>query len=104
MSFRCADNAHPHTTKASTQLFEENRMKPVPLPLNSPDLASSDFHMFGCLKGRLTGLSFKGAERLVETVRAVLEGIKSDPASGPSRADGPFAEMYRCQWTVSRLR
>jgi histone-lysine N-methyltransferase SETMAR len=42
-----ADNARPHTAKLSTQSLNENRMKSVPHPPYSPDLAPSDFFLFG---------------------------------------------------------
>jgi hypothetical protein len=42
-----ADNARPHTAKLSTQYFNENRMKSEPHPPYSPDLAPSDFYLFG---------------------------------------------------------
>jgi hypothetical protein len=42
-----AENGRPHRAKVSTQFFEDNRMKPVPHPPYSPDLAPSDFHLFG---------------------------------------------------------
>jgi histone-lysine N-methyltransferase SETMAR len=45
-----ADNAHPHTAKLSTHYFNENRMKSAPHPPYSPDLAPSDFYIFGYVK------------------------------------------------------
>jgi hypothetical protein len=42
-----ADNARPHTDKLSTQYFNENQMKSPPHPPYSPDLAQSDFYLFG---------------------------------------------------------
>jgi histone-lysine N-methyltransferase SETMAR len=45
-----ADNARPHTAKLSTQYFNENRMKSVPHPPYSADLAPSDFSLFGYVK------------------------------------------------------
>jgi histone-lysine N-methyltransferase SETMAR len=42
-----ADNARPHTPKLSTQCFNDNRMKSAPHPPYSPDLAPSDFYLFG---------------------------------------------------------
>jgi hypothetical protein len=71
-----ADNARPHTTKLSTQYFNENRMKSAPRPLYSPDLAPSDFYLFGYVKRCLAGLSFEDADQLLEAVEGVLEGIE----------------------------
>jgi ABC-type transporter Mla subunit MlaD len=53
-------------------------MKPVPHSLYSPDIAPSDFHLFGDVKRSLAGLSFESAEQLPEAVQAVLEGTGSD--------------------------
>jgi histone-lysine N-methyltransferase SETMAR len=71
-----ADNARPHTAKLSTQYFNENRMKSVPHPPYSPDLAPSDFSLFEHVKRCLPSLSFKDADQLLVTVEGVLEGIE----------------------------
>jgi histone-lysine N-methyltransferase SETMAR len=95
-----ADRARSHTAKLSTQYFNENRMKLAPHPPYSPDLAPSDFYLFGDVKRCLAGLSFKDLDQLLAAVEDVLEHIESDFASGLSRVDGPIKEMYRCQWEV----
>jgi histone-lysine N-methyltransferase SETMAR len=69
-----ADNARPHTAKLSTQYFNENQTKPAPHPLYSPDLAPSDFYLFGNVKRCLAGLSFEDADQLLAAVEDVLEG------------------------------
>jgi hypothetical protein len=51
-----ADNARSHTDKLSTQYFNENRMKSAPHPPYSPDLAPSDFYLFGYVNRCLAGL------------------------------------------------
>jgi hypothetical protein len=63
-----ADNARRHTDKLSTQYFNENRMKSAPHPPHSPDLAPSDFYLFGYVKRCLTSLSFDDADQLLATV------------------------------------
>jgi histone-lysine N-methyltransferase SETMAR len=70
-----ADNACPHTAMLSTQHFNENRMKPAPHPPYSPDLAPSDFYLFGYVKRCLAGLSSEDANQLLAAVEGVLEGI-----------------------------
>jgi hypothetical protein len=42
----------------------------------SPDLAPSDFYLFGYVKRCLAGLSFEDADQLLAAVEAVLEGIE----------------------------
>jgi hypothetical protein len=70
-----ADNARPHTAKLSTQYFNENRMKSVPHPPYSHDLAPSDFYLFGYIKRRLAGLLLEDVDQLLAAVEGVLEGI-----------------------------
>jgi histone-lysine N-methyltransferase SETMAR len=71
-----ADNVRPHTTNLSTQYFTENQMKSVPHPPYSPDLAPSDFYLFGYVKRFLAGLSFEDTDQLRAAVEGVLEGIE----------------------------
>jgi hypothetical protein len=92
-----ADNGRQPTAKLYTQYFNENRMKSALHPLYSPDLALSDFYLFGYVKRCLAGFSFEDAHQLLATVEGVLEGIESDLASGLSRVDGPVKEMHRHQ-------
>jgi hypothetical protein len=47
-----------------------------PHPPYSPDLAPSDFYLFGDVKGRLAGLSFEDADQLLAAVQGVLGGIE----------------------------
>jgi hypothetical protein len=50
-----ADNARPHTAKVVADFCEENEITVAPHPRYSPDLAPSDFYLFGFLKDRLKG-------------------------------------------------
>jgi hypothetical protein len=95
------DNACPHTAKLSIQYFNENRMKSAPHSPYSPDLAPSDFYLFGYIKRCLAGLSFEDADQLLAAAEGVPEGIeKNDLANGLFRVDGPIKEMYCYQWGV----
>jgi histone-lysine N-methyltransferase SETMAR len=71
-----ADNPRPHIAKLSIQYFHENRMKSVPHPPYSPDLAPSDFYLFGYVYRYLAGLSFEDADQILASVEGVLEGIE----------------------------
>jgi transposase len=53
----------------------ENSMKPAPHPPYSPDLAPSDFYLFGYVKGRLTGQIFESREDLFEAIVEILRSI-----------------------------
>jgi hypothetical protein len=51
-------------------------LKAAPHPPYSPDLAPSDFYLFGYAKGYLTGPLFEGADEFIEAVQGVLERIQ----------------------------
>jgi hypothetical protein len=51
-------------------------MKSAPHPLYSPDLAPSDFYLFGYVKRCLAGFSFEDADQLLAAVEGVLEAIE----------------------------
>jgi hypothetical protein len=51
-------------------------MKSAPHPPYSPDLAPSDFYLFGYVKRCLADLSFEDADQLLAAVEGVLEGIE----------------------------
>jgi hypothetical protein len=63
------DNAKPHNSRLSLQKIEEYGFIRVPQPLNSPDLATCDFFLFGYLKLQLDGKIFfdllKGQPRIM---------------------------------------
>jgi hypothetical protein len=50
-------------------------MKTAPNPPYSPDLAPSDFCLFGYVKGCLAGFSFENADELLYVVQRVFAGI-----------------------------
>ena len=70
------DNARPHTAKATVSTIEELRFECIPHPPYSPDLAPSDFHVFGPLKGALTGTQFRDDD---EVRSAVHEWLRTRP-------------------------
>jgi hypothetical protein len=51
-------------------------MKSAPYPPYSPDLAASDFYLFGYVKRCLTGLSLEEADQLLAAIEDVLDSIK----------------------------
>jgi histone-lysine N-methyltransferase SETMAR len=53
-----ADNTRPHTAKMTSQFMEQNSMQRAPHPAYSPDLAPSDFYLFGYVKQFLSGCQF----------------------------------------------
>jgi transposase len=57
-----ADNARPHTAQKTFEFCRENRLEMAPHPLYSPDLAPSDFLLFGHIKHQLEGIEFPSEE------------------------------------------
>lgn len=72
------DNATPHRAKEAKVFASKNRLTMAPHPPYSPDLAPSDFYLFGKVKHALQGQEFESEEKLLEGVRAVLIGITSE--------------------------
>jgi hypothetical protein len=75
-----ANNVRPHAAKLSTQYFNENRMKSVPHPPYSPDLAPFGLPSLRVVKRCLAGLSFEDVDQRLAAVEGVLEGTESDLA------------------------
>jgi hypothetical protein len=73
-----ADNARAHTAQKCRILCEENGLRLAPHPPCSPDLAPSDYFMFGYVKERLEGMMFPSYEELLDTISEVVTGIESE--------------------------
>ena len=58
------DNARVHTAKVSMAKLHELKWQLLLHPAYSPDLASSDFHLFGPLKDLLRDRRFGGESEL----------------------------------------
>ena len=69
------DNARPHVSKIVSEYLESHGMKRAPQPPFSPDIAPSDFYLFGYIKGLLAGRSFQSADELLSAVIEILNGI-----------------------------
>jgi hypothetical protein len=48
-----ADNARPDNSKQSRECIQASKAKCLPHPVDRPDLAPSDFFLFGYLKEKL---------------------------------------------------
>jgi histone-lysine N-methyltransferase SETMAR len=59
-----------------------NRLTQAPHPTFSPDLASSDFYLFGKLKMALMGAAFTNDDELLQGVIEVLNGISREGFEG----------------------
>jgi hypothetical protein len=70
-----ADNARPHIAKVSSDYIARNEMKTAPHPPYSPDLAPSDFFLFGYVKGKLMGYQAGSAAELLVRIQVILAEI-----------------------------
>ena len=79
------DNAHPHTAASTVETLQKLNFEVLAHPPYSPDLAPSEYHLFGPLKEALRGCRFTSDQELKEMVHAWLtarpktffsEGIK----------------------------
>jgi histone-lysine N-methyltransferase SETMAR len=66
------DNARPHTTSATAKKIIDLRLECIPHPAYSPDLAPSDYHVFGPLKKALGGKKFSTDDEIKEAVHRWL--------------------------------
>jgi hypothetical protein len=53
------DNARPHTAALTMSTLLKLKWDVLPHPPYSPDLAPSDYHLFGPMKGFLGGMIFR---------------------------------------------
>jgi hypothetical protein len=63
------DNAKPHASKMSIEKIEELDFILVPQLPHSPDLALSDFLLFGYLKQHMEGKHFTREDEVIAAVR-----------------------------------
>jgi hypothetical protein len=66
------DNAIPHKSKISIEKSEELVFIRVHHPDYSPDAEPYDFFLFGCLKHKLEGKTFRSEAEVISTVRQIL--------------------------------
>ena len=62
------DNAPVHTAATVKRMMRENHLHSAPHPPYSPDLAPSDFYLFGALKSRIKGLEFADSDEIKEWI------------------------------------
>ena len=72
------DNARPHTSRHTTEEIVKIGWEVLPHPPYSPDLAPSDFHLFGPLKEAHRGIHFEDEETVKTSVRQWLRKTDHD--------------------------
>jgi len=70
------DNARPHTAHSTVATIQDLSFECLQHPPYLPDIAPSDFHVFGPLKEAMGGKSFRSDE---EVQQAVREWLRSQP-------------------------
>jgi len=66
------DNARPHTAAHTLETLKQLKWEAMEHPAHSPDLAPSDFHLFGPLKNALRGRRFSCDDDVKASVRQWL--------------------------------
>ena len=84
------DNATPHTANITKDWLRKYGWEVLIHPPHSPDLAPSDYHLFGPLKRHLAGQRFHADEDLIEEVRMWLQSLEVT-----FFREGIFSLMYR---------
>jgi hypothetical protein len=74
-----ADNARPHTATMTSRFMEQNSMQREPYLAYSPDLAPSDFYLFGSVKQLLSGCQFADEDSVLQAVSDIFVGIEKVP-------------------------
>jgi histone-lysine N-methyltransferase SETMAR len=72
------DNARPHTAQATQERIQELQWELLEHPHYSPDLAHSDYHLFGLPKSHLGGKCFADDEEAETEVRKWLRQQSKD--------------------------
>jgi histone-lysine N-methyltransferase SETMAR len=68
--FFLQDNAHPHTAALTMVTLLKLKWDVLPHPPYSPDLAPSDYHLFGPMKGVLGGKRFRNNDEVIAAVQS----------------------------------
>jgi histone-lysine N-methyltransferase SETMAR len=72
------DNARRHNSKKSNECLAEFRARRVPHPAYSPDLAPSDFFLFGTVETELQNYEIHSREDLILAIRAIFDQISKE--------------------------
>lgn len=72
------DNARPHTARLTCETLERMGWVTIPHPPYSPDLAPSDFHLFGALKKPLRGKHFASVEEMQTEINQWVRTTSKD--------------------------
>jgi hypothetical protein len=71
----CLDNARTYNTRGPTECLHTKKIQRTPHPTYSPDLAPSDFFLFGYIKRELTEYHIPDRESLKSAITHILDEI-----------------------------
>lgn len=69
------DNCRVHNSKKSNEWYMKNDVVRVAHPPYSPDLAPSDYFLFGYVKNKLSGQLFNSPDHLFDTITDIIVSI-----------------------------
>ncbi|GFO24582.1 histone-lysine N-methyltransferase SETMAR [Plakobranchus ocellatus] len=72
------DNATPHSANLTQQWLQRYGWEILRHPAHSPDLAPSDFHLFGPLKHHLGGMASETEDDLISELRNWFDNLDVD--------------------------
>lgn len=90
------DNARPHNSKDSNFNLFKNNISRAPHPPFSPDLAPSDFFLFGYLKNKLENEYMDDIDTLLNQVSKILYDIPIEMLKAVYES-----WMKRCEWVIN---
>ena len=76
------DNARPHRSSETRAKLQSLGCAELPHPPYSPDLAPSDYYLFGYIKSKLKGTCSADSEELFAKVTLITEEIEKTTLSG----------------------
>jgi len=89
------DNARPHTSQQTLQKIRQLKLSQLSHPPYSPDIAPSDFFLFGYIKSQLKGQSFHDTDSLLAWINTVTRNISKEDLRAV------FSSwMTRLQWVI----
>jgi hypothetical protein len=71
------DNASSDTAQMTRNFFTHSRLRELVHPSYSPDIAPSDFYLFGKVNDQLIGTSIQDAKELLHEVVEILGSIST---------------------------
>jgi histone-lysine N-methyltransferase SETMAR len=69
------DNARAHMARTTQETSDISRFKCTPQPPYGPDIAPSDFFLFGWLKTQLERREYNGEDELYEVVDEIFTSL-----------------------------